>query len=436
MNSAIRFAQMTLAACAAVTATGLTPTRAQVGPIAPSQPGTQFAAPLGIDWKQASNDNGSAGIGNVVWIGSILQQNNSIYYEGMSVPQRLIFVDIPATAGNTHTLTFSVDSTKAGVHAYDFLTSWQQAFDSANAVAPGQNLMQQLFVNQCGANIGPQASTALCDALHNGGNIAFADAPDNMGAVGGPNCGTTPDNVSSRVTAYEVVFGNRTVKLYGNSPFTGTPTLTFNGYSQVCGDSHANYTLAWTSASTNLLVEMAGRLAVGGVAGFTDPLAYGVGFGASNISGGPYHFKLNLLDGSSIGSQDNQIKGADILIPAPQGCSIGIPGETCTGTQVMFTVTPTPVVPGLSYSWALINNTSGATFCSVTNLQTVCVNSGTTAGAFTIRSTISNSSGSAMCDTTYTVGGNTAATALSPVTICEGLTNQFCTTASGAGRSD
>src|SRR5262249_4419361 len=64
-----------------------------------------------------------------------------------------------------------------------------------------------------------------------------------------------------------------------------------------------------------ILIEMAGHLALSGNPA-NNGIAWGVGDGASQINGGPYHFKLNgSLDGISLGSQDNQIKGADILVP-------------------------------------------------------------------------------------------------------------------------
>ena len=120
------------------------------------------------------------------------------------------------------------------------------------------------------------------------------------------------DNVAARVTAYETKFGDRTIAIYGNHSFTGSaPVLTFVGYS--AGD--AVYTLQWTSISDSILIEFAGHIAVG-----IDPLNAGIGYGggkgAANVNGGPYHISLDLLDGSSqgVGSQDNQLQGADVLV--------------------------------------------------------------------------------------------------------------------------
>jgi len=67
----------------------------------------------------------------VDWINGILQGSKSKYYEGMSVPERILMQSIPPNSGaanpNLHTLNLKVLATKAGLHAYDFLTSWEQA---------------------------------------------------------------------------------------------------------------------------------------------------------------------------------------------------------------------------------------------------------------------------------------------------------------------
>src|SRR6185503_14748462 len=113
--------------------------------------------------------------------------------------------------------------------------------------------------------------------------------------------------------------------------------------------------LTWTSASTEIIVEFAGHIAVG-----LDPLnagiGYGVGLGAASISGGPYHIPLEQLDGASTGSQDNQLKGADIKIPPaitcppnqtntcapPQGANVTYPAPTVVGGKTPIATNCTP----------------------------------------------------------------------------------------------
>ena len=56
---------------------------------------------------------------------------------------------------------------------------------------------------------------------------------------------------------------------------------------------------------------MAGHLALSGDPNI-DPVYWGIGLGASQIGGGPYHFRLSQLDDFDIGALDNQIMGASV----------------------------------------------------------------------------------------------------------------------------
>jgi hypothetical protein len=231
------------------------------------------------------------------WIGSILQASNSVYYEGMSVPQRTAFINIAATTDNIHTLTIKHQSTKSGIHAYDWLTSWNQGN------TPPLNYIPW------GEDIGPKVTPEICGDLHNqtGANEYFLDVPDDPFVS---KDGSTQD----RIDAYEAMWGNRQIRICGNQAITSASWVSMvhdvaNGGDT--GDSYIEYELTWTSASTQILIEMAGHLSVSGDP-VNNPIAWGIGLGAAQISGGPYHFKLDELDDHALGSQDNQIKGADI----------------------------------------------------------------------------------------------------------------------------
>ena len=253
------------------------------------------------DFKQCANKDPT--LGDCNWINGIVQASNAKYFEGMSVPQRTVFTGIAPASGNVHTLTFSHDATKAGVHAYDWLTSYQQAIDAAVAAGTPFN---DLNGQACGAAIGPPNTlSATCTSLRGGSNFFVVDVPDDPF--------TSKDgSTQSRINAYESVRGNRTIKIYGDALITAASlTLSHSvGDGGDTGDSEISYTLTWTSASTQILIEMAGHLAKSGTAAD----AWGAGLGSGQISGGPYHFNLHQLDGASLGSQDNQIKGADIFV--------------------------------------------------------------------------------------------------------------------------
>jgi hypothetical protein len=164
--------------------------------------------------------------------------------------------------------------------------------------------------------------------------------PDDTYLDGGVAAGSTQQRINAYETLGSPAFGNRTIRICGNAPITASfsvADLIGSHTGPDTGDSDINYTLNWTSASTAIYIEMAGHLAVSGTSGVTS-VAWGAGQGSSQIAGGPYHFKLSMLDGSSLGSNDNQIKGADI-VPAT-GQIIVCKETTPNGDTTSFSFTP------------------------------------------------------------------------------------------------
>jgi hypothetical protein len=236
----------------------------------------------------------------------------------MSVPQQAVFTDIAATAGNTHTLTFDVDFTKAGGHGYDWLTSYAQALAAAAAAGIPFTL------NACGPEL-PASLVGTCNSLRSGTNTFAVTVPDDPFV-------SSDGSTQSRIDAYEAVFGNRTFTIYGNAPISSASLTLTHSVPDLgdTGDSHVSYVLSWTSTSTAVLIEMGAHLGKGG----TDPDGWGAGQGASSIQGGPSHFSLRQLDGASTGGQDNAINAGGVA-----------PGQTATPTSTpTLTATPTPTV--------------------------------------------------------------------------------------------
>src|SRR3989339_1545457 len=66
--------------------------------------------PISISFEQCANNDNPTPLGTCHWIGSILQQTNSRYFEGMSVPQRML-IDGVKSDGD-HTISFSYQYTK------------------------------------------------------------------------------------------------------------------------------------------------------------------------------------------------------------------------------------------------------------------------------------------------------------------------------------
>ena len=276
-----------------------------------SETGTFTDANIDRDFKQCAQDDAGYALGECHWINSILQNQNSRYFEGTSVPQRVIFPSLPATAGDSHSMLFFHEFTKGGVHAYDFLTSYAQAQTTSLAIGGFA-----LTLNACGDEIpgpNPIDYAGICTAVRSGTNFIDVDVPDDPFVSGSFAFGD--GDVQDRINEFEAQYGNRTIRIWGNAPFTsGSLTLAHdvaNGGDT--GDSDITYVLNWVSASTQIVVEMAGHLAVS-VDG-TD-LSWGTGKGSGAISGGPYHFKLTEVDNTTLGQEDNQITSGDIISPA------------------------------------------------------------------------------------------------------------------------
>ncbi|MDM7921900.1 MAG: hypothetical protein QUS14_06335, partial [Pyrinomonadaceae bacterium] len=289
-----------------------------------------FTDASGVDFRQCANKDAPYALGQCHWINSIVQSSNARYFEGMSNMQRIMFTNVTPTADNIHRLTLSHEYSKGGVHAYDFLTSYEQAIKAgADSSVPyldttaytplgDENPSVNLTlttVRACGPEIGPPGDLgATCTAVRNSGNKFNVPIPDD------PYLDTGEGTTQTRINAYEAVYGNRYLRIYANAPITAASmTLAHSGADT--GDSDVDYILSWTSTATSVLIEVAGHLAVTG-----DGTGVTWFEGSSQINGGPYHFNLYRLNtdangegGESLGSQDNQIKGADILIVPPQG---------------------------------------------------------------------------------------------------------------------
>jgi hypothetical protein len=288
-----------------------------------------FTDSVANDFNQCANDSGTLGL--CTWLNGILNQNNSENFEGMSTLQRLIFPAVTTQPGNNHSVTFDDDFTKGGIHAYDFLTSWEQGIKAgADNGVPYQVLTAHTpvagelpAINQtldtttaCASAISATGQT-ICNALHNSTNVFNVPVPDDPFI-------SHDGSLQTRINAYEAAYGQRYVRIYGNAPITaasfGTPVLPTPAHSVANGgdtsDSGTTYTLNWTSTSTQVLIEWGEHIALGGDG---TGIGWGAGKGASSIQGGPYHVGMDKLDGATIGSQDNQLKGADVKPPPPQG---------------------------------------------------------------------------------------------------------------------
>ena len=420
---------------------------------------------FGIDFKQGANrDNFQNYVtGEIHWIGSILQNSNSRYIEGMSTLQRLVFNNLASCNGN-HVLRMKMESRKADQHAYDFITSWDNAFKAAEAIAPGFGLMptsrSDPRLHECGPDIGACSETA-CNLVTNNGTSGgthrdlpvIFDANPTLGTGAGETNlsieGPPADQNTTRqvIAAYEcrysdhIVVGTedygRSVRVYvDNGTFSGTVgdannRVVFVGYGDANpndgGDTYIYYDIKWQSPSPDVVIEFGAHIAVGvdGLAasnpGGCNVNTLGVGYliahGASSISGGPYHVIVEDFQDApgntpkcegNLGNLDNQLQGSEILL-IPE-CNLTGPGTACTGQTGLQYSASIINTDNSTFAWSIINNTSPtpATITSGNETTTgpITVTAGSP-GSFTVRlivlngGTTTNNTDDDIADTCY-----------------------------------
>jgi hypothetical protein len=407
-----------------------------------------------IDFKQGANrdnftDNGHTYVlGEIHWIGSILQSSNSRYIEGMSTLQRVVFNNLASCNGN-HVLRMKMESRKADQHAYDFVTSWDNALKAAAAIAPGFGLMptsrSDPKLHECGPDIGACSGTA-CNLVTNNGTSGgtFRDlpvifsSPTNASGPGEGNLvisGPPADQNTTRqvIGTYECRYGDnivvasgpnagtyqRSIRVYvDNGTFSGSNgdannAVYFAGYGDSNpgdgGDTYIFYDIKWQSPSPDVVIEYAAHIGVGvdGLAalnpGGCNITSLGVGYlinhGASSISGGPYHtIIVDFQDApgntphceGNLGNLDNQLQGSEVLlIPS---CNLTGPGAVCAGaTGITYSANIINTESTVTYAWSIINSTSaGTTITSATNTAgPITVTAGST-GSYTVQLIVLN----------------------------------------------
>lgn len=233
------------------------------------------------DFAQCANDPSPSVATNCPggWINGILQSSNSHYGEDNVVPQRAE-VSLPSGgSGSGRTLVMRYQARKGTIHAYDSMATW--------------NFTQTTADRNQGLNPSDVVS---------GGAITCAIPSDpTVVADTGAGSATSGHQLAGQV-----------VTVYGATSCSVAAPVHNNAVGP--GDDYASVTITYSvaSLSTGRKVQF---LFGGHTAASLGPRGWGTGLGSSFVSGGPYHFKWDSADGSSIGNRDNQIQGAALVLP-------------------------------------------------------------------------------------------------------------------------
>ena len=297
-------------------------------------------------WANASPSN---------WQNGDLNPGNSTYREDYVVPYRAILTNL--IVGHSYTLPIEFDTTKAGLHAQDFLKTY-------NATTP---------TDPCGDGVCPLVAPTTYPIP--------IDANVNNAIPPHPTLNYLPTD-----PAYQFTIWGGTIT--GTSAFiVSQGSYSAGAYSS---SSSTSILVTFTANSTDVVLAWGGHLST-----HSD---WGIGQTAVNISGSPYHMRLSSGLNSSfhdntdntdstLGNGDRSMKlGPDAFssrltvikvgnpvdantvfpftISQPQGANCATPfslaangsSQTCNliGVSGSFTVTEIPTAPG-DYKWGLTN---------------------------------------------------------------------------------
>jgi len=350
------------------------------------------AQSLSIDFKQAANDEPTPG--KIEWVNGIVNSNNSIYYEGMAVPQRIILDGLVAGQPRTIIIRHQTLKSAKSAHAYDFLTSWENAEEVARRFSPALPLLADLFPTRRA-----DASQSLSDAAancnpSNGAQLFKIDIP-------APSANPVPTFGSGFVwdkkTAFDAAMAKeKKMSIWVPSGNTiSNATFQFIEYRLNDGDQDAVYELTFTPSGTQAAIEFASHLA-SGVDYFDANIGWGLGKGSGDISGASYHVYMN---GDNIGNKDNQVQ--DVTI---RKCNLNITvnqtNNKCFGeSKGALDITVTGGDAGNTYTWTGVNGTS---FGPVTTQDLT----GLANGSYKVD--VTDASGFCKASQTYTITSPTA----------------------------
>jgi len=222
------------------------------------------------------------------WQNGNLNGQQAHYLEGDSVPYRLRMADLSTTG--TDTVIIEWDTTQNGLHALDYLTSFDRTETTAD----------------------PCAGVSGC---------SLAGPKDTFAIPADPNvtdAGVTP------IAGFFTMF---------NGDITSVSAYTLSG--TYTGNSKTRITINFTASAANPVLAWGGHIAT--------RLDWGFDKSAVTINGSPYHMRFIDLDGKG-GNQDRSLSSDAVVFPA----EIKIIKDAVPNDPQDFPFTTTGLVPPLA----------------------------------------------------------------------------------------
>jgi len=252
------------------------------------------------------------------WVNGNLGASKATYYEGNSVPYRMVMDNLSLAS---HSLTIEWDTTKSSKHAEDYLTSFNRTVTTADPC---------------------------------------------IGVSGCSTSTTFPIPIDPQVSGASVTQIAGNFNLYGGT-ITSVSAYSYADGTGFIGDKSARITITFTASVPNPVLAWGGHIA--------DRKDWGTDNSAISIPGSPYHMRLIDLDGSG-GNQDRSLSADAVIFPA----SITVIKDATPNGSTSFPFTASPL-PLTGFSLVDDGTTANiSTFSGIVNFQTYTVTENTPSG--------------------------------------------------------
>jgi hypothetical protein len=340
-------------------------------------------APVKINLDQVRNGSGASPIDPANWVNGNAGASNAHYVEGWSIPYRAVFTDLPIVADAVRTIDIEWDIKHTGANAIDFITNYDLINFALGTHATNFGHTQE--------TINPIFGFETLSGFKDVENIPQPNLPATSPYPGAGGTFAAIQNAAGDKGAMTIWGGTIIGMTYVSEGNLANPSAS------------TRLRITFTNTSSTVILSWGGHIAKAS--------DWGLGNSASAVSGSPYHTRLisYTLDGTtqiSIGNQDRSLSAAAVV--DPPACMLSGPTPVECNTQNTYTNNLTSL-NGYTYSWTLIDNTSGATIASNDGFLSATVNSGTGCDkAYTLRFTLKNNNIEiSHCDYTVAVDDNT-----------------------------
>ncbi len=305
--------------------------------------------------------NGGASTSYKNWVTGNANGNNAHWAEGDFISYRAAVSGIRT---GVHTIVFHYDTVNTGLHAIDYLGSFdgtETASTTPTTVNNGQ-VVNANNSNPCAdliteaENCNPSAPTSL-SPIPAANMVSCGGAPGTFAGTQEPGTIDLFGPSGSAITGVTYLSQN---VLSGTGTCTTTVQVSFSVPHNIGADTYV--VLAWG----------------GHIASEHD---WGAGNGASSVNGSPYHMSLDTLDGSSTGSQDRSLSASAIYFLPTVSTVVYDDGSPATssvapGSSVNDTATLTGALSSASgtVQYLLYSNLTCAGETPISNQQVTVTN--------------------------------------------------------------